>query len=268
MLSFFKRLFKIAEAEAHAGVSHLEDPVKMAEQGIRDLRQDLDSSLKSLASVKANTIQLRREMEQNKELATDYEKKAMLLLQKAQQGQLATEEADRLAGEALAKKEQAVQAASALKRDWDQNERLVQTLEANIGKLKSRIGAWEQELTTLKARSKVASASRKINEQLAKVDSSGTIAMLERMKSKVNEEEALAESYNEIASLETSVDDEIDKALAGGPATSSQSLQELKAKMGMLPAGTVAGALPASSSAATDSLAALKDTVQSTVQSP
>jgi phage shock protein A len=58
--------------------------------------------------------------------------------------------------------------------------------------------------------------------------------MLERMKDKVAEEEALAESYAEIASESTSVDDEINNALESGSAEvkASDSLAALKAKLG------------------------------------
>ena len=67
---------------------------------------------------------------------------------------------------------------------------------------------------------------------MASIDPSDTIARLERMKQKVVEQEAMAESYGELAQLETSVDDEINKAL--GPAsnpTQSDALLKLKAKM-------------------------------------
>ena len=47
------------------------------------------------------------------------------------------------------------------------------------------------------------------------------------------EDEALAESYGEIAAEATSVDDEINKALEGGSSSSTDSLAALKAKMGM-----------------------------------
>jgi phage shock protein A len=267
MFRFFKRLFKIAEAEAHSAVAHLEDPVKMTEQGIRDLKRDLESSLHNLAQVKAVTIGLKRDFEQNKEVAADYEKKAVMLLQKAQRGELAAADADRLATEALTRKEQATAAAAKLSQDIARQEQMTAKLEATIQQLKSKIGQWEQEATTLKARAKVATASRKINQQLARVDADGTIAMLEKMRTKVAEEEALSESYQDIAQIETSVDSEIDKALAGSSIGASASLQDLKAKMGLLPSAQQApaalsageqpiGALPA------DSLASLKAQLQ------
>eukprot|EP01025_Chloroclados_australasicus_P014852 TRINITY_DN1702_c0_g1_i2.p1 TRINITY_DN1702_c0_g1~~TRINITY_DN1702_c0_g1_i2.p1 ORF type:complete len:846 (-),score=82.03 TRINITY_DN1702_c0_g1_i2:2094-4358(-) len=56
MFGWLKRLFGIAQAEAHSAISKLEDPVKMTEQGIRDLKNDLNKSLQSLAEVKAMHI--------------------------------------------------------------------------------------------------------------------------------------------------------------------------------------------------------------------
>ena len=234
-MGIFKRLFKVAESEAHSAVDKLENPIKLTQQGIRDLKKDLQASLKSLAEVKALQIRARRETEDKKEQAATYEKKAMLLLQKAQNGTLDSAEADRLAGEALAKKEAASTQALTTAKGLQKQDTMVAQLEANTRKLKSQIASWESELTTLTARAKVAGATRKLNQQLAQVDSTGTLAMLEKMKAKVSEEEALAESYGEIAMIETSVDAEIDKALAGGAGEvkAADSLAELKAKMGM-----------------------------------
>ncbi len=234
-MGLFKRLFRVAESEAHSAVDKLEDPIKMTEQGIRDLRKDLEASMKNLAEVKALQIRARRDMTSQKEAAATWEKKAMLLLQKGQSGAIDAGEADRLAGEALAKKEAAAQSAFTLAQDFERQNNMVAQLEANVRKVKSQISTWENELGTLKARAKVAGATRKLNQQLAQVDSSGTISMLEKMRDKVTEEETLAEAYGDMAMVETSVDAEIDKALAsgGGELKSADSLAALKAKMGL-----------------------------------
>ncbi len=234
MFGVFKRLFKVAQSEAHAAVDKLEDPIRLTEQGIRDLKQDLNASLKNLAEVKALTIRLKKEQSEKKQLAADYERKAMLLLEKGQKGGMSPEDADRLASEALAKKESATSQAVTVSKNLGGQDKMVAQLEANTKKLKSQISAWENELTTLKARSKVASATKKLNQQLAQVDSGSTIAMLEKMKSKVQEDEALAESYGEMAMVETSIDMEINSALEGGVnPQASDSLAEMKKKMGL-----------------------------------
>ena len=50
-MNIFNRLFKIGQAEAHSAVDKLENPIKLTEQGIRDLKQQLDKSLQSLAEI-------------------------------------------------------------------------------------------------------------------------------------------------------------------------------------------------------------------------
>ena len=58
--------------------------------------------------------------------------------------------------------------------------------------------------------------------------------MLERMKDKVEKEEALAEAYGEMANETKTLDDEIDKVLGDtGKAEASESLAALKKKMGL-----------------------------------
>ncbi len=234
MASIFKRMFKVGESEAHAVIDKLEDPIKMTEQGIRDLKKDLQAAMKNLAEVKANSIRLKKEGNDQKKLAADYERKAMLLLQKMQGGDLNQAEAERLATEALSKKEETLKNATKLLGDHSQTQKIADQLQTKVGKLKQTISGYENDLITLKARARTAESMRKINQQMSKVDSSSTLTMLEKMKDKVQEEESLAEAYQDIADTSLGVDEEINKALDSPSASqSSQSLADLKKKMGM-----------------------------------
>lgn len=234
-MSFFSRLFKIGQAEAHAVVDQFEDPIKMTEQGIRDLKKDLQAAMTSLAEVKAIAIRTRREADNHKRLATDYERKAMVLLQKGQSGAVDPSDAERLATEALGKKEQAAGEAVRVAQEAERHEKMADQLQANVNKIKSTISTHENELRTLTARAKTAASTKKINQQLSKIDSSGTVAMLERMKARVEEDESLAVAYADIATPDKSVDDEINAAITSGQSASvSDSLEELKKKMGIV----------------------------------
>ena len=233
-MSLFKRLFRVSQAEAHAIVDKFEDPIKMTEQGIRDFKKDLQASMTSLAEVKAIALRTRREADNHKKLTVDYERKAMMLLQKMQSGEIDQADAERLATQALNKKEQSAADAMRLAQEAERHEQMAGQLQANVNKIKSGVNTYENDLVTLKARAKTAAATKKINQQIARVDSSGTIAMLEKMKSKVEEDEALALAYGEMADLDKSVDDEIDEALkSGNTVTASVHLLELKKKMGI-----------------------------------
>lgn len=229
-MGIFNRLFKIGEAEAHSAIDKLENPIKLTEQGIRDLKKDLDSSLKSLAEVKAMAIRSKNDMINYKNQADNYESKAMQLLQKAESGGIDPAEADRLASEALVKKEEAMQQSSRAKEEKEKFDVNIAKLEQNVRNLRSNISKWENELKTLKARDKVNHATKSLNKQMANIDSSSTVSMLEKMRDKVEQDEALAQSYGEIANESKSVDDEIDKAL-DSPSSGSDALAALKAKM-------------------------------------
>jgi phage shock protein A len=233
-MSLFNRIFKLGQSHAHSAIDKMEDPIKMTEQGIRDLKKDLQGAMQSLAEVKGVTMRTRKESENNKKLAADYERKAMLLLQKMQNGELDASEAERLATEALSKKESHANEAIKLAQEADNHQKMSDSLQANVTKLKSTISTYENDLITLRARAKTAASTKKINKQIAKVDASGTIAMLEKMKAKVEEDESLAIAYGEMATADKSVDDEINSVLSSGKSiTASANLLELKQKMGI-----------------------------------
>ena len=111
---------------------------------------------------------------------------------------------------------------------------MTEQLQTKVEQLKQTITRYEHELVTLKARARTAASMRKINQQLAGVDSSSTIAMLEKMKDKVIEEESLAEAYADISEVGADVDTEIERALqADAQEKTSDSLADLKKKMGI-----------------------------------
>lgn len=220
----------MGQAEAHSALDKLENPIKLTEQGIRDLKLDLDKAMKSLAELKALEIRTRREMNDSKSKSEDYERKAMAILTKAQGGGMEAAEADRLATEALNLKEQSTQHAATLASQLQQHEAAVSQMENNVKTLKNKISTWENELRTLKARHKVSQATAKMNKQMADIDSTSTISMLEKMKEKVEAQEALAEGYAHIANENKSLDEEIDAA-AAGTGGGSAALDALKAKM-------------------------------------
>lgn len=233
-MNIFKRIFNVGTAEAHSAIDKLEDPIKMTEQGIRDLKKDLDNALKGLAQIKALAIRSRNDFNTAESRAKDYENKAVLLLKRAERGEMEVAEAERLATQALSKKEDNVSTMNQARVEKEKFETNVAQMEGKINQLKKQISTYENELRTLKARVKVSTATKNINKQMANVDSSSTVSMLEKMKEKVAEEEALAEAYGDVANESRSLDDEISKALEGeSDKKASDDLAALKAKLGM-----------------------------------
>ena len=171
-------------------------------------------------------------LEVKKQIAIDYEQKALALLKKAQAGDLDSAEADRLATEALTKKQAALDEVQRLTGDLEKYSAMLKNMEAKILQLKTQIKNWEGELSTLKARATVAKTTKKINKQLARIDSNDTLSMLNDMKTKIQEEENLALAYEELTIQENGVDEEINKALGVRPEVAA-SLEDLKKSIGV-----------------------------------
>lgn len=233
-MNIFKRLFRIGQAEIHSAVDKMEDPIAMTEQGIREMREDLDKAVEALAQVTAMAIRAKNDKLKKQNSAADYQNKAILLMTKVQKGELDSSQGEKLAKEALTLKENLLEEIAVLEAQQVTHEKSVDDIQKNIDILRFNITKWENELKTLKSRIKVSRATKEVNKQMAQIDSNSTISMLERMKEKVEEEEALAQAYGDIAGKKTSVDEEIDKAIGDGASTVNQDLDEIKRKLGML----------------------------------
>ncbi|MBR1425327.1 PspA/IM30 family protein [bacterium] len=229
-MNLLVRIFKFLQSEAHSFVSRFEDPVKLIEQGIRDLKKDFDESMKNVAQIKAIAIGTKKELEAKKQIADDYEHKAMILLQKAKNNELEESEADRLAAEALKKRKEALAQVEKLSQDAKKYDESLEQMSKKVMQLKDKIKEAENEYTSLKARATVAKTTKKVNQQLSSVNLDSTSAMIEEMKTKIQAEENLAEAYEQTLPIETSVDDEINKAI-GTDIDIQKSLEAMKQKL-------------------------------------
>lgn len=231
-MEFWKNIILSVRAMLGYKIEQQEDPVKLTEQSIRELKVDLSESLKSLAEAKAGFIRAKRETDAQNKMANDYERKAVLLLEKAKSGELDAQTADNLALQALAKKDEIVRRVSAGASGLTNYEGLVRQLESQTMKIKNQIETWENELRTLKARARISEATKSLHEKLSRFDSGSTANLLETIKEKTIEQEALAESYSHLSTGKTTWENEVDKILgldkpANNPNLSS-ALDQLK----------------------------------------
>lgn len=226
---FLQQLFKVIQSFLHSFVNHIQDPILMAEQAIRDLKKDYDTSMKGLAEIKSLAIDTQTRIAEQTEIAKDYEKKALMILQKAQTGEMNQNDADRLASEALKKKQTAIENIKKYTLDIKNYNAMSEKMEGKIANLKEQIQNWESEINTLKARHKVAVTSKKINQQMVSMSGNNAQALLENMKEKVIKEESMAKAYEEITTIETDIDKEINAAIGSTYSDEvQQNLLELK----------------------------------------
>tara|TARA_B110000459_G_C16548089_1_gene465374 strand:- start:13 stop:711 length:699 start_codon:yes stop_codon:yes gene_type:complete len=204
-MNFFTRLFKIGQAETNSILNHLEEPISLTEESISDLKAELKKSLEVIAEIKALSIHAKNEAEKFENKSTDYERKAIFILQKGQQKALSLLEADKLATEALQKKATQLELSKQAEENHKNFENKITQLSKNIATLKSTISKWGNELNILRARIKIGTATKNLNKQLALLDSNSTITLLSEMREKIIQEEALAKSYQEIAEVNSPI---------------------------------------------------------------
>uniref|UniRef100_A0A915J2Q4 Uncharacterized protein n=1 Tax=Romanomermis culicivorax TaxID=13658 RepID=A0A915J2Q4_ROMCU len=116
------------------------------------MKEQLGKSIEALAQLKALAIRKKNEAETEEQTAKDYYNKAIVIVQKAEKGEVETAEADRLAKEALKKHTSSLENATALQKEHEKLFADCEKLQGNINHLKSSITKWENELKTLKAR--------------------------------------------------------------------------------------------------------------------
>jgi len=232
-MNIFKRLFRIGQAEIHAAVDKMEDPVKMTEQGLRELRTDLVEATEAYAQVKALAIRTENNQLQLQQDSRSYGEKAILIMQKAQSGQVDLVKAEELAREALSLHKKYYMESEAVGEQVVALQQSSQEMLRNTEILRENMEKWEKELRTLKARVKVSKATEQVNKQLAHVDNNSIIAMLERMKAKVEDQEALAKAYGEISREKNSRKEELDNLLKDDSSSIERDLQAIKSKLGI-----------------------------------
>lgn len=198
-MNIFKRLIKIGQAEIHSLVEKMESPIILIEQGIRDLREELNQSEEHYAQARAASI--RTENTKNEKLLQieEYEQKSKLILVKAKANEIELEKAESLAYEALSRKKILIEEIDELQSEIIINESKIKEISNKLAILKINVAKWEKELTTVKTKQKISTASLFANQQMAKIDNNSTIEMLERLKHKSKDNEALAEAYAELS---------------------------------------------------------------------
>ncbi|WFB65967.1 MULTISPECIES: PspA/IM30 family protein [unclassified Chryseobacterium] len=227
-MNIFKRLLTIGKAEIHSVIDSFEDPINLTEQGIREMKEQLGKSIEALAQLKALAIRKKNEAETEEQTAKDYYNKAIVIVQKAEKGEVETAEADRLAKEALKKQTSSLEKATALQKEHEKLFADCEKLQGNINHLKSSITKWENELKTLKARVQVSEATKDINQKMTQMDTGSAVSMLEKLKDRVVQQEALAEAYSDLSKSGKSIDEEIDAMVNSNDTKAEEALNRLK----------------------------------------
>jgi len=227
-MSIFDRLFRIGKAEANAAVDKLEDPSKMADQILRELRANYQQAIQGEAEIKALALSHRAAELQARNKAEEWENKTNGLLDRVESGELDATQGNDLAAKAAQAHADALAQADQYKGMAEKEESAVNVMDLKIKQIKDQIAETENRAKMIQSRAKTAEVSEKINKTLSNVDTDGLMQTLNRMDERASAQEFRAAAYAQIEDSTLSTEQEINKALGAG--SSSAALEAIKAK--------------------------------------
>ncbi|MDO3644797.1 PspA/IM30 family protein [Mucilaginibacter sp. L3T2-6] len=227
-MSIFDRLFRIGKAEANAAIDKLEDPAKMAEQILRELRSNYQQAIQGEAEIKALALQHRASELKARNTASEWEKKTNELLDRIESKQLDEAKGNELATKAAEAHQAAENEANQYAKMAEKEESAVAVMDLKIKQIRDQIAETESRAQLIQSRAKTAEVSERINKTMSSVDTDGLMATLNRMDQKASAQEFRAAAYAQIDDATMSAEQEINKVLGTGQ--QSNALEAIKAK--------------------------------------
>src|SRR3989442_7827303 len=232
-MGLFDRLSTLIRSNLNDLISRAENPEKMLNQLILDMRTQLAKAKQQVASAIADEKRLAAQAEQEKKLAEEWEKRAELAVR---------ENRDDLAKQALLRYNEHVQGAVQLQETWVKHREETEKLKQSLRQLNDKIEEAKRKKNILIARAKRAEAHKRIQETMSSMSDKSAFETFERMSEQIEHEERKL-----IAAAEVNEDLTGDSLIKQFQTLehrtdAHQQLLELKRKMGLLAAGSSAEA--------------------------
>jgi phage shock protein A len=234
-MGIFDKLSLLIRSNINDLIARAENPEKMLEQVIIDMREQQTRAKQEVALAIAEERKLKSQVENEARQAQEWERRAMLALQQGR---------DDLARQALVRQQEYAERARSMHETWTRQAADTEKVKDALRQLQVRIEEAQRKKNLLVAKQKRAQAQKRIHETMAGLSDTSAFETFERMAQKIEHTERLALASAEL-SEELSGDplEKQFKALEAG--TTSEDLEyrllEMKQKMGLaLPPGAAA----------------------------
>ena len=233
-MNIFDRIAMLFRSNVNAVISEFEQPEKMLNQIILDMRSQLVKAKQQVAAAIADEKRLHDQTKQELKEAEDWERRAMLAVQQNQ---------DELAKQALIRRSEHMSRGDQLNLTWQAHKQETDRLKESLRGLNDNIEEANRKKNLLLAKQRRADAQKRINETMSHISEKSAFEAFARMEEKIDANErkirASAEIDEEFSGDKLAKDFKRLEA-AGGNQSAEMLLIQLKQKMGVLPPGAVA----------------------------
>jgi phage shock protein A len=234
-MGIFQRLMTVIKSNINALIGRAENPEKVLDQLLLDMRGQLAKTKQDVAAAIADEKKLQAQVEKEKKAADEWERRAMLAVQESR---------DDLAKQALMRHNEHLQHAQQLHDTWLRHKADTESLKNSLRDLNDRIEEAKRKKNLLIARQRRVQAQTRIQETMSSVSDRSAFETFHRMEERIEEMEQQALAAAELAGELTG--DTLQKQFAEleFKGSADQQLFELKRKMGVLPPGEERRQLP------------------------
>lgn len=189
-MSILTRIATLISANINAMIDAAEDPEKMVNEYLRQMRAELSEARAATAMAMADETRLRSQYERNKAESDEWQKKAELAVQR---------DDDELAREALNRRSLAQKLTDNYYAQWDSQHDQVAELREALAKLEAKIAEADAKRELIITKQRRAATQEAINSALQSVQGASADQSLDRMEDKVDQQLARAQAQTELA---------------------------------------------------------------------
>ena len=189
-MGFFDSLSRLIRSNLNALVRGAEDPIKILDQSVADMQEDLVRLRQAVAMAIASQKRLENQASQAKEQIQNWFSRAELALKKGEED---------LAREALSRKKTFQETFESLSTQFQTQNGQVEKLKKSLLLLERKIAEARTKKDMLKARAQAAKAQQQIQNAVGDMGSKSAMAAFERMEDKVEALEASGQAALELA---------------------------------------------------------------------
>jgi phage shock protein A len=233
-MGIFDRLSTLLRSNLNDLISSAENPEKMLNQIIVDMRTQLARAKQQVAAAIADEKRLRDQADAEFRQAEDWEKRAMLAVQEGR---------DDLAKQALVRHGEHMGHGQTLEATWESHRAETEKLKNSLRDLNDKIEEAKRKKNLLIARQRRAQAQQRIAETMSSLSEKSAFEAFARMEERIENNERMIKASSEIDEEFTgdTLQREFKQLEKGAVGVSvDNQLLALKQKMGMLPAGAPA----------------------------